>query len=981
MSSARRSKTIVVVQDVRDLPPSDLRVISADEYLAGKGDLGEGMRVVNLCRSWRYLSKGYYVSLLADARGHEVVPTIDTLERIGNPRSIFRTLQEAGVETVELTRVGKRPLPAIIEPMPEEQATAGAEWPANGEASGEASPLVRRRRDGVVTYQPAGDLELEHVLVYAGRCGDARFRRIATLVHGVLSVPVLRLSFLRDDGKWKVVHVQPLMANRLSASEKRDLLTALGKSSGRRQRSIPSCDLASIAVLYDESDEMKASTSETVERLERVGRRMGVYVERIGPQEIHRVADHDGLLIRTLTGLTLPSFRFALRAEALRIPVIDDTRSIIRCCNKVFLFELLSRNGVPIPGTATVTGDSSFEQVKRKLGLPFVLKQPDGSFSNAVFRIDGKKDFEHRSGELLSRSPLLLAQTWTPTDYDWRVGVLGGKPIFVCKYFMARGHWQIRSSSTRGGTAYGRTEAIPIDLAPRDVVRVATKAARLIGDGLYGVDLKMTTQGPVVIEINDNPNLDVGYEDGAEGDRVYEDLVNYFVKRMSVDGRRSEVETREEAPPSELAHLRSAIGRSRRERTTDYRAFEVCGLELEYCVVDRDLNIVRVVEPILQALSGRPASGVDLGAAGLSNEIFDHVLEVKTMVPPARASEAEAVLVEAVRRVGTLVGDRFQARLLPTAMHPWFDPGKAVLWRRSNRKIYDTYDRLFDIRTHGWANVQSCHVNLPLGRDHEAVAMMNASALLVPYLPAVAASSPMAEGELLGVVDGRLSYLLDHQARIPESCGALVPELVDSLTEYRRQIFRPMYAALDRLPDARALRHEFFNARGSVFKFSRNALEVRVLDVQECVRMDVALATFVRRALEALTARIRSGSLDLPRHEELVEDFRATIRDGTAARVEASFLDLSPRDRHGKAMVVTALSSLLEMARKQCASDEEDYLDLVATIIENGNLSERIRKQLLPLSQDFIELTEMARRIYIRLSDCLLANEPWDGEP
>jgi len=241
---------------------------------------------------------------------------------------------------------------------------------------------------------------------------------------------------------------------------------------------------------------------------------MNVHVHRIGLDDLRKLPEYDALFVRALTGVSEPAFQFALRAEALDMPVVDDPQSIIRCGNKVFLEELLRREGIPTPRTLIVTRATPWGQVEA-LGLPLVLKLPDGSFSSAVHKIASRDEFRRRSQEMFHRSPLIIAQEFLPTDFDWRVTVLGGRLLFAARYYMARGHWQIRSES-KGTERYGRVEAVSRGEAPRAVVQLALRAAALIGDGMYGVDLKETPAGPVVIEINDNPNLDVGYEDAGQ---------------------------------------------------------------------------------------------------------------------------------------------------------------------------------------------------------------------------------------------------------------------------------------------------------------------------------------------------------------------------------------------------------------------------------------------------------------------------------
>jgi glutathione synthase/RimK-type ligase-like ATP-grasp enzyme/gamma-glutamyl:cysteine ligase YbdK (ATP-grasp superfamily) len=966
-------------QDAAALPPES--VVDADRYLEGGEELADRRTVVvNLCRSTRYGSKGYYVSLLADARGQPVIPTVETIQGLAEPYGCFRALQEAGVDTVDAgdMRARRRALglPPPAEPDPDcgEEETTRRPFPA---------PLVCWREEGEERYREARPDEVVETLVYLGGCPDARFGRAALAVYREWPAPVLRLQLVHEEECWKVTRVAAVPPHHLHPEERVRLGGALADQQRvlRRGREAPRETVrASLAVLVDPGDPFSPSSPETIDRLERVAARMNVHAHRIGLGDLRKLPEYDALFIRALTGVSQPAFQFALRAEALDMPVVDDSQSIIRCSNKVFLEELLRREEVPTPRTLILTAHTPWEQVE-ELGLPFVLKLPDGSFSAAVHKCESREVYLERAREMLRRSPLLIAQEWLPTEFDWRVTVLGGRLLFAARYHMARGHWQIRTE-TRGTERYGKVQAVPRGEAPPEVVETALRAARLIGDGLYGVDLKETPRGPVVIEVNDNPNLDVGYEDTADGNAVYEDLVEYFVRRVEEVSPAAPDAPGDDEPEPALRRMRAPIrvapasgGGGR------WRAFEVAGMELEYPTVDRDLNVVALVEPAFRVLAGRGVSDVDLGAVGFSNEIADHVFEVKTMEPVRSLADAEAALVEGLQRFAAVLRDEFDARLMPTGMHPWFDPRKGRLWTRSGLRIYTTYAQLFDVRTHGWMNVHAAHLNLPFGSERETMAMHTAAALLVPYLPALAASSPMHDGDLQEAADARMAWILRHQARIPESCGQIVPEYVDSFAAYRRDVLQPMYAALDRLkkPGTEHIRHEFFNTRGAILRFSRRAMEVRVLDTQECVKMDVAVAAFVRSALQHLTGELLAGRTRLPPHEVLVEDFRESIHRGSAAVVAAPHLEVE-RDETGRADVRDVLRRLLEGARTVVQPAEAPYLDLVERVIETGTLSERIRAALLPFADASDEdFTEAARRIYIELMDCLEANEPWAG--
>lgn len=903
-----------------------IETVEPSSYLAEEAARAPagGVTVLNLCDVGRYLSEGYYVSLLADARGHEVVPSIDTLETLVNVPEALRVLEEAGVATLR----DPARLPAL-----------------------RAAPRLE-------------------ILSLFGRCDRRELARAAAKIYRRLPVPACRLSFVHADGAWRLYDLRARSLDQLDDPGREALAERL--RAGRFDTAAVSAGpvRASLAVLYDPLDPFKPSDDDAIARLERIGERMGVAVRRIGLGDLERLAEHDALFIRCLTGPALPAFRFAQRAEALGMPVIDDTHSILRSGNKVYLAELLERAGIPTPTTLRVVRGTSYDDVTRALGSPFVLKVPDGSFSTAVFKIPTPEVWDERVPELLRASPILIAQEYLRTDFDWRIGVLDGKPLFAARYYMVPGHWQIRRTGAPGRAPRdGRVVAVPLEQVPAPLKRVACAAARLIGDGLYGLDLKETREGPVVIEVNDNPDINRDYEDAAEGERVYEDLLGWFVRRLVEDA--APLPAGSEPPSSDAPRPRSSALRA---RARDYRAYEVVGLEVEYAIVDDALEIRHDAEAALAALAGRPASEAELGAVGFSNELFDHLIELKTVAPRASLTETEALLAEGVERLARVLEER-GARPMPTSMHPWLDPTAAVRWSRSGRRVYDTYARLFDTATHGWANVQSMQVNLPLGREHEAVAMMNAAALLVPYLPAVAASSPMYGGRLGPAADNRLAFVLGHQIRLPESMGATVPEYVQSLAGYRRDVLGPMYRALDRLEDASAIRHEWLNARGAVFKLTRRSMEVRVLDSQECPKLDVAIAAYVRGALHDLSVDLIRGRLALPDHSLLVADLEACVRDGSRARVHAPHLHGLSRGDDGLAEVAEVTARMITRAERRLRRAERPYLDHVEQIRQRGTLSERIRAHV-EAAQD---LDAAARATYRELCECLRHDRPWRG--
>jgi glutathione synthase/RimK-type ligase-like ATP-grasp enzyme/gamma-glutamyl:cysteine ligase YbdK (ATP-grasp superfamily) len=987
-----RRRVLVVVSEREDAEGfPDALVATAQGYIEGSGGTAEPQAlVVNLCRTLGYGSDGYYVSLLADARGEQVLPRLETAAGVADPYARYRALQEAGIPTLDAAEMAVRRRSAGAD------ASGGAEQD-NGDGLG-AMPLIREQGE----CRHARPDEVEELVACLGMTADARFHALAAGVFRVWPAPLLRIRVVREDAQWKVAGVATMSPEALTV-EQRSLLiaTVTGDMKALRRSSAATprdAVRASIAVLLDPTDPFSASSAETVERLERVAAGMNVHVARIGASDLRRLPEYDALFIRSLTGVKLPSFQFALRAEALDMPVIDDSQSIIRCSNKVFLEELLRREGVPLPRTRIVTNHTPWEQVA-ELGLPFVMKSPDGSFSSGVHKIGSAEDYRTRARELFRESPLLIAQEWLPTDFDWRITVLDGELLFAARYYMAQGHWQIRTEAG-GVERYGKVEAVPRAEAPARVVSVALRAARLIGRGMYGVDLKEAASGPVVIEVNDNPNLDADYEDVADGDVIYQDIVNYFLSRIEEEvepvrrdgtlpshgrarqrhagsaGTAAASASRRGVPA--LVAKRPARGPRPGPRSAPFGAFEVAGLELEYPTVSEELDVVALVEPAFRAIAGRGTSDIELDRVGFSNEIADHVFEVKTLEPVHALRDAEEAIVGGIRRFSDVLQHEWRARLLPTAMHPWFDPMNGRLWTRSGLRIYTTYAQIFDIRTHGWMNVHATHLNLPFGDERETMAMHTAAAMVLPYLPALAASSPVHDGVLQPYADARLAWILQHQSRIPETAGRLVPEYVDSFSSYRRDIMQPMYAALDDYPHSEPIRQEFLNSRGAVLRFGRRALEIRVLDTQECVKLDVAIAVFTRAVLRQLTADVLSGAIEPPPHDSLVADFEACVAAGSAAVVRAPHLvgDCGGEPCVG---VRTVLDALMERARRTVTDEDAGYLELVDDIIVRGTLSERIRARLEPLAGSGEPFMAGLREVYAELAACLVSNEPWSG--
>ncbi len=416
------------------------------------------------------------------------------------------------------------------------------------------------------------------------------------------------------------------------------------------------------------------------------------------------------------------------------------------------------------------------------------------------------------------------------------------------------------------------------------------------------------------------------------------------------------------------------------------RLLEGLGLELEYMIVDRDTLAVR---PIADRLVRRD---VVRGGIGWSNELALHVVELKTMEPRRSLDGLQEELHENVREMDRRLAEH-GARLLPTGAHPFMDPAAETrLWPHGYQAVYAAYDRIFGCRTHGWANLQSVHLNLAFRGDAEFGRLHAAVRLLLPLLPALAASSPLLEGRPTGFRDTRLEVYRHNQRQVPAIVGRIVPERVYTRREYRERILAPMHREIAPLDPAGLLRHEWLNSRGAVARFGRSAVEIRLLDTQECPAADVGIAQAVVAALRALVAETWQP---YARQREAGEEGLAavlleTIRDAEEARIrdplylqafglepprpeEPGDVGTAPGDV-GTAPAPTARrlwNAILERCR-QAGFLPEDGLRIPRLILAEGSLSSRILRALggEPSRADIL-------RVYRRLADCLAENRPF----
>lgn len=467
------------------------KVITNRDYLAHPALFrGQRPKVINLSNRYDYQSRGYYASLLASSRGHKVIPTVETMIDLSE-----RKLYEHALPELELA-------------------------------------LNKCRKD-------LGGAFPAKVHIFFGIGPGKAWDRFAKLLFDWFRAPALEVA-ITDAGEWATIRkigFYPLA--RMEEEEEKRFLECLDVYTGREWRDSKARVPAryTFATLVDPHEELPPSAISSLRYWARIAEKMGVEVEPITKKDLAKVANYDALFIRETTSISNHTYRFARRAQQEGMPVIDDPLSMIRCTNKVYLNELMTFNDVPVPPTVMIAGPSDLDVAADTLGFPLVLKIPDSAFSRGVKKCKDFGELKKLATEWLEDSDLLVAQKFIPTDYDWRIGVLGGEPLFAVQYLMAKQHWQIVNHDRAGKPDEGGFKSFTLKDAPAQAVQTAVKAARCIGDGLYGVDLKETKDGVFVIEVNDNPNLDHGCEDTGEKDEVWVRLTQWFLDRLERQGR------------------------------------------------------------------------------------------------------------------------------------------------------------------------------------------------------------------------------------------------------------------------------------------------------------------------------------------------------------------------------------------------------------------------------------------------------------
>ncbi len=456
-------------------------VILAQDYLAQPVSK-ERYKVINLCRQYSYQSTGYYCSLLAEARGHQVIPAVKHLQDLS--RRIW-----LGVINVD----AQKQLTAV-----------------------------------------AGDVKEFQLWIYFGMTQVTGLGELARQIFEQIPVPILKVTFQLKD-TWRLASLEAGALSMLDEQRQTDFAEALDKYSRLiwRKAKTPKNYRYDLAILVDPNEQFPPSNSVAIDRFVKAAKRQGMLPELITRKDIGKLSEFDALFIRTTTSVNHYTYKFARLAQAEGLVVMDDPDSILRCTNKIYLAQLLETHNLPTPKTRILTRQdlTRIDALIEELGLPVVLKIPDGSFSVGVKKAKSKEELATEMKAMFKNSALLLAQAYVYTEFDWRIGVLNNQALYACRYYMAKDHWQIYNH-TGGTTKTGGFDALPTFEVPKPVLKAAVNATKHVGDGFYGVDLKQTKDGVYIIEVNDNPSIESAVEDKVLEHELYDIIMGEFRKRL-----------------------------------------------------------------------------------------------------------------------------------------------------------------------------------------------------------------------------------------------------------------------------------------------------------------------------------------------------------------------------------------------------------------------------------------------------------------
>lgn len=486
--NGRKTQNVIVINSPFkwNHPEVNAQVISVRDYInKAPYQNNSDLRVFNLCTSYKYQSYGYYVSLLAAARGQRVIPSIATLRD-------FRILDMVQTAAYEIDELVNRTL---------------------GKREGSAFSMN----------------------IYFGQTAIPGYEALAQRLYQLFEAPLFKASFIKLD-RWLVKDIRIITFKHIPPEELDEMYAFATRFFNRKRLNYPRLTnyKYDLAILVNPNEHNAPSDQTALKKLRKAGSRKGIYVEFITRADLDKINEFDALFIRETTNVNHHTYEFSRLAYAEGLVVIDDPWSILRCSNKIYQHELFRKNRIRTPETTVLTKNFFEPAQLESLSYPAVLKQPDSAFSLGVVKVTNKEEALTELTRLFKTSDMVICQEFLYSEFDWRIGILDNQPLFACKYYMSKNHWQIYNWKGKTGQQEGAFETLPVDEVPENILHTALKAASLIGDGLYGVDLKLIGDKAYVVEVNDNPNIDSGVEDRVLRDALYERIIDSIIHRIEI---------------------------------------------------------------------------------------------------------------------------------------------------------------------------------------------------------------------------------------------------------------------------------------------------------------------------------------------------------------------------------------------------------------------------------------------------------------
>ncbi|WP_266205482.1 carboxylate-amine ligase [Pontibacter kalidii] len=396
--------------------------------------------------------------------------------------------------------------------------------------------------------------------------------------------------------------------------------------------------------------------------------------------------------------------------------------------------------------------------------------------------------------------------------------------------------------------------------------------------------------------------------------------------------------------------------------------FEGFGVELEYMIVQQgSLQVLPITDKLIYDEVGEYLSDVEFGDIAWSNELVLHVVELKTQGPVQSLARLQEKFQAHVHKINRML-EKYDAMLLPTGAHPLMNPyTDTKLWPHEHNAVYEAYNRIFDCRGHGWANLQSTHLNLPFYDDAEFEKLHAAIRVLLPIMPALSASTPILDAAVTGLADARLEVYRQNQRKLPRITGKVIPEAVFTKADYEEQVLQPMYREVAPHDPEGTLQEEFLNSRGAIARFGRNTIEIRLLDIQECPVADMAVLQAVVTVLQTLIAERWVPLHDLKAwHEDrLSAIFLEVIAKGQEAILtDPGYIRLFGLECQESCTVGELWKHLVQEVL--VLEDQPEVANALHVIVSRGNLSKRILDAVGDAPSE-----EKIREVYRQLAECL----------